>query len=220
MTPGRPGSVGAAPRAVDRALAFFAATRAQTLAALAPLSQAQFDFSPAPGRWSVGEVADHLVLAERLYREEVAQLIGLARAGERPYLRRTFAEVNVSPLHLPTAVLSMIETPLGMVTPFIPGPVRAMVTEFPLLRTRNPDRTTPHPRRSGADLRADLSRGLAAVRALIDENDDLDFSAMVSEHPLTGPTTVPQIFHFLALHERRHQGQMERVRRSGQFPPG
>ena len=35
----------------------FAAARADTLALLAPLSQAQLDFAPRPGRWSIGEVA-------------------------------------------------------------------------------------------------------------------------------------------------------------------
>jgi hypothetical protein len=28
------------------------------------LSQAQMDYSPAPGTWSIGEVVDHLILSE------------------------------------------------------------------------------------------------------------------------------------------------------------
>jgi hypothetical protein len=42
---------------------------------------------------------------------------------------------------------------------------------------------------------------------------------MVSQHPLTGPTNVEQIFGFLTLHERRHHVQMERVRINPKFPP-
>ena len=200
------------------ALAAFEQARAVTLGVLEPLSQAQFDFSPGPGRWSVGEVAHHLVLAESLYRGEIAELVALARAGRRPYLKRSFGEVNVAPLHLPVAMLSMMAFPLGIMSRFMPQAVRSVVTEFPLLPTRNPDRATPARGLSGEELRASLARGLEETRTLIAANGDLDFSSMISDHPLTGPTPVPRVLGFLALHERRHQGQMERVRCDPRFP--
>lgn len=203
----------------ERALAPLAAARAQTLAALAPLSQAQFDFSPGSGRWSIGEIAHHLVLAESLYREEIANLVSLARAGRRPYLKRTFDDVNVAPLHLPVPLLSMMAVPFGLMSRFMPEVVRSIVTEFPLLPTRNPDRATPGRGLAAAELRGALASGLEETRALIVANGDLDFLSMISEHPLTGPSTVPQILGFLALHERRHQGQMARVRSDPRCPP-
>ena len=58
-----------------------------------------------------------------------------------------------------------------------------------------------------------------ASRALVASNAAMDFTHMISEHPLTGATNVEQIFRFLTLHERRHHVQMERVRISPQFPP-
>jgi uncharacterized damage-inducible protein DinB len=202
-----------------KTLATLGVTRAQTLAALAPLSQAQFDFSPGTGRWSIGEIAHHLVLAESLYREEIARLVALARAGQRPYLKRTFDDVNVAPLHLPVPVLSLMSVPLGIMSRFMPEIVRSVVTEFPLLPTRNPDRATPGRGLASAELRHALETGLEETRALMTANEDLDFPSMISEHPLTGPSTVPQILGFLALHERRHQGQMARVRSDPRFPP-
>lgn len=196
----------------------FACARALTLAGVWPLSQAQLDFSPRPGRWSVGEIADHLLLAEALYRGEVVQLVELARAGQPTYRRHSFSEVNVAPLHLPDAVLSLMEVPLGFMSRLIPDSVLSVVTEFPILPTRNPDFATPRPRRPAAELKDDLAGSMAKTRAIIESNADLDFGQLVSEHPLTGRTNVAQILTFLARHERRHQGQMEGVRVDPRFP--
>jgi len=203
---------------IERSMASFVASRTQTIAAVTPLSQAQLDFCPRQGSWSIGEIADHLVLAEGLYRGEIAELIELVRKGQRPYIRRSFAEVNVSPLFLPDPMLRMLQMPLGIVSRMIPQAVRSVVTEFPLLPTRNPDIATPRPRRPAGELKRDLVASAEATRGLIERNPGLDYASMVSEHPLTGATNVAQIFGFLALHERRHQQQMERVRRSPRFP--
>jgi uncharacterized damage-inducible protein DinB len=203
---------------IDEALAGLRAVRAQTIAALSSLSQAQLDFSPAAGRWSIGEVTDHLLLSEKLYRGEISRLVALARAGERPYLKRSFADINVAPLFLPTPILSLLETPFSFMSRLIPESVRSLVTELPLLPTGNPDIATPRAGRPGSELRAELARSFRDTRALIDANRDLDFSRMISEHPLTGKSTVPQTLRFLSQHERRHQGQMERVRSNPRFP--
>jgi uncharacterized damage-inducible protein DinB len=196
----------------------FASARALTLAAITPLSQAQLDFSPRPGKWSIGEVVDHVLLAETEYRGEIGRLVDLARAGKPAYIRRSFAEANVSPLFLPDSVLSLLEAPFSLFGRFVPDSVRGLITEMPLLPTRNPDFATPRPRRAAVELKRELAASIAATRDVIAANDDLDFSRLVSEHPLMGRTSVPQILTFLARHERRHQGQMERVRMEPGFP--
>ena len=48
----------------DRSMSHLHATRKQFLDAVAPLSQAQWTFKPAPDRWSVAEVAEHLAATE------------------------------------------------------------------------------------------------------------------------------------------------------------
>jgi hypothetical protein len=202
-----------------RPLAALAETRRRTIAVLEPLSQLQLDFSPRPGRWSVGQIAHHIVLSESIYRDEIARLVALARAGRRPYLRRSFRDVNVAPLFLPTPLFAMMEIPMGIMSRFIPTAVRSFMTEFPLVPTRNPDIATPRHGVPAAELCGALARGMDDTRALIAANADLDFSSMISEHPLTGATAVPDILGFLDLHEKRHQGQMERVRSDSRFPP-
>jgi len=194
--------------------------RAQTLGMTGALSQGQLDFAPRTGVWSIGEILDHLVLAEALYRGEIARLIELARAGRRPYLRRTFDEINVAPMYVPTIVLSLFSTPIAIMSRTMPDSVRRLLTEFPLVPTRNPDLATPRRHRPAAALQSDLRQSLADTRALLATNRDLQFDRMISEHPLTGATSVPQMLGFLALHERRHQGQIDRVRRQRSFPAG
>jgi uncharacterized damage-inducible protein DinB len=195
------------------------AARAATLRLVASLNQAQLDFSPRQGQWSAGEVLDHLLLAEAMYRDDIARLIAMKRAGQRPYLRRTFADVNVSPFYLPDVVLPLLTLPLTIANVFMPAFVRDLAIEYAVIPTRNPDRTTPRARRAAAALRAELLTSQAYLRELLSANADLDFTEMVSEHPLTGPNDVPAMLAFLARHERRHQGQIARLKAHPRFPP-
>lgn len=196
----------------------FMAVREASLAQIAPLSQPQLDFSPRPGRWSIGEVADHLRLSELLWRGEIRCLVDLARAGKPAHLRRTFSDINVSPAFVPDAMLSMFEIPFGIMTRFMPDAVAGMLMEFPILPIRNPDVGTPRARRPAAELTADLKAGIDETRRLIEANGDLDFEQMTSSHPLMGTNNVAQILTLLARHERRHHVQMDRVRSEARFP--
>jgi hypothetical protein len=203
---------------IERAFAEFAAARGRTVAIAAPLTQAQLDFSPRAGRWSAGQILDHLLRAEDLYRGEIGRLVDLARAGQRPYIRRTFSEINVSPLFVPDIFLPMFDVPFTIMNRFIPQAVRDFAIENPWLPMRNPTIATPHAGRPGAELRDELVSSLERTRMLLVSNADLDFDRMISEHPLMGVASVPQILAFLARHERRHQTQIERVRTDASFP--
>ena len=201
-----------------RRLNDFASVRAITVASLAPLAQPELDFRSAPGRWSLGEIADHLLLAEQLYRGEIERLVAKARAGEVPYVKYTFADIDVRPLGLPVSVLSFVEAPFGAISRNLPDPLRNFLTLNPLIPARNPSMAAPRPNRPAADLLHELRGAMARTRALIEDNSDLDMSAMKVDHPVTGVTNVSDILLFLARHERRHQRQMEAVRADRRFP--
>ncbi len=203
---------------IERAFAEFAAARGRTVAIAAPLTQSQLDFSPRSGRWSVGEVLDHVMRAEDLYRGEIARLVELARAGARPYIRRSFSEVNVSPLYMPDVFLPMFDIPFSIVNRFIPQAVRDFAIENPFLPMRNPTIATPRAGRPGAELRGQLVSSLEHTRTLLVSNADLPFEQMVSEHPLMGVANVPEILAFLARHERRHHSQIDKVRSDAKYP--
>src|SRR5215471_17338913 len=103
------------------------AVRSRTVAMFQDLSQEQLDNVPQPGQWSVGEQVDHLILAEQVLRRDMAILIERAKAGQTPYLYRSFAEFNARPAFLPACVLSWLEAPLTVFTAVIPAIVREYV---------------------------------------------------------------------------------------------
>ena len=94
--------------------------RQATLALLAPLAQAQLDARPAPGKWSAGEVFDHLVLAEEIQRREIEHLIGLALAGRPTLVRRSVADLDVSVLFIPKPLLPLLSLPFSVANAFVP----------------------------------------------------------------------------------------------------
>src|SRR5947207_1945186 len=138
----------------------FRATRARTLAMAEGLSQAQFDFVPGPNRWSIGEVLDHMLLGERLNREQIARLIQLAREGKRPELILTFSDLNISVVGVPRSFLPLFEAPLTLMNMFVPESLRNYLTRKRLIPFRNRDPTTPHHVLSAAEPRAELGASL------------------------------------------------------------
>lgn len=194
------------------------AARGATERLVAPFSQAQFDFTPRAGAWSIGEVVDHLLRSEDLYRAEIQRLIELKRAGRRPYLRRTFADIDVGPAFIPRGLLPWLETPFTLLSAIVPDRVRDVMTQFPIVPVRNPDLANPRRGRPVDELKAALADSIGQTHTLIVAHAELDYRELVSEHPLTGASNVPQIFRFLALHERRHHSQVERVQADPRFP--
>lgn len=57
----------------DRAMSALHASRKQFLDSIAGLSDQQLDFKPAPDRWSVREVAEHIALSEDLIGQQTIE---------------------------------------------------------------------------------------------------------------------------------------------------
>jgi hypothetical protein len=64
----------------ESALKYLEATKQGVLAATAGLSEAQWNFKPAPDRWSVAEVTEHIAAAEDLLRGMVTENVMKAPA--------------------------------------------------------------------------------------------------------------------------------------------
>ena len=75
-------------------LEMFRLTRAETLRVSAGITQAQSEFAPAPSKWSVGEVLDHLLLAENFYRRIFVRLVELQKSGARPVIRSSGSSIQ------------------------------------------------------------------------------------------------------------------------------
>ena len=68
------------PAEVARARAYLEQTRDGVIAAAQGLSQAQWTFKPAPGRWSAAEIVEHIVRTEELILGPIRQQLAAAPA--------------------------------------------------------------------------------------------------------------------------------------------
>jgi len=59
----------------ERAMSELHATRKQFLDSIAGLSDAQWNFKPSPGVWSVGEVAEHIAISEDMIFKAVTEQV-------------------------------------------------------------------------------------------------------------------------------------------------
>ncbi len=66
----------------DRALQYLETTKKGVLEATKGLSEAQWNFKPAPDRWSVAQVTEHIAAAEDFLRTLAKEKVMLAPAGE------------------------------------------------------------------------------------------------------------------------------------------
>jgi len=66
----------------DKALQYLETTKKGVLEATKGLSEAQWNFKPAPDRWSVAQVMEHIAAAEDFIRGLVKEKVMMAPAGE------------------------------------------------------------------------------------------------------------------------------------------
>jgi hypothetical protein len=66
----------------DRALQYLESTKKGVLEATKGLSDAQWNFKPAPDRWSVAQVMEHIAAAEDFLRTLAKEKVMVAPAGE------------------------------------------------------------------------------------------------------------------------------------------
>ena len=196
---------------VPQQLAAFRQAREETLALAAPLPQDQLDVAPGPGKWSVGEVLDHLTRTDGLYRREIALLVDLARSGRRPQLKRKFADLDAAPAGIPKPWLRFLNIPFTLMSKLMPRSVGESMAANRKVHFRHPEAATPQPGRPAAALLQDLRASYQALESLFTDNPDLDYAAMHHQHPLFGVNNVPQILSFMTGHERRHQAQIRDI---------
>src|SRR5438445_5802447 len=65
----------------DKALHYLETTKKNILEATRGLSEAQWNFKPAPERWSVAQVMEHIAAAEDFIRDLVKEKVMMAPAG-------------------------------------------------------------------------------------------------------------------------------------------
>ncbi len=204
------------------ALARLRSARAQTLAIIQHLTQAQADFTPGAKVWSVGQNVEHLILSENLYRAQMRKLIDLARKAGRQGGKRnidlTFGDIDNSFAFIPRDVIPKLTLPLSVMNLFIPRPVREAMFRFPLIPALNPSASEPAGKQPIAELRSRAVSSLNATGDIFNGKMPLNLGDMTVSHPILGTNNVTQLLDILAAHEARHHIQIRTLLANPLFP--
>jgi hypothetical protein len=136
---------------------------------------------PAPERWSVAEILEHVGGVEERITQMLTQRVTAARTdGLGP-------ERNTQPV-APTVPLD-----------------RILDREAKLVAS---ERSLPHLGLDWATARDTLRTSRASLRALVQKSDGVSHSEPVIEQPIFGPHDVPHWELFLGGHQPRHAAQL------------
>jgi hypothetical protein len=165
-------------------------TRDQVLAESAKLTDAQWTFKAAPDRWSVGEVVQHLALAE-------------------PFLFDTQQKL----LSAPPATTEQLAAAKGkeeMIRKVIPDRTKKVQAPEPLQPT-----TASKMGGQAETVAAFRDRRAKTIDYATNTKDDL--RGRVGDSPL-GPLDGYQWLVFIAAHTERHLAQLKEVKADSRFP--
>jgi hypothetical protein len=154
------------------------------------LDQSQFHFKPGPDRWSIAEIAEHVIVAET----GSGRLLG-GRLTREPTPPEVLAQS--------VGAEARIDARLGLEAPRVPAP------EFVLPKGRW---QTP------AEMVTVFTESRQATIRLL-ATSELDFRAYAFPHAVLGPLDGLQWAYFMARHALRHADQIETIKRLPAFPP-
>lgn len=191
-------SPGDAPRILHAELAEYRRqlrdVRADAEKLVEGLTDSQFNWSPAPGRWSIAECLDHLNNGWRVLDKldrKIASATEQGLRGEGPYRHPLLGRLYVR----------LMEPP-------------------PKIRARSPKAYVPKP---DQPVSAVAPRFLELQEKIIERvvaADGLDLGGIRMSSPISRRfrMSLGQWFAFLAAHERRHVWQAWQVRKHPGFP--
>lgn len=169
------------------------ATRERLLRAVEGLSDEQQRFRPAPDRWSVAQLCEHLSIVEGNVTRLMAKLLGKAEeTGAARAEGAPFAAVSIE---------EFAERSRGVK---LEAPESVRPGDTPVL----------------AHSLAALDGSRAALHALRPRLERADGHALRFPHPTWGPLNLYQWLLFVGAHESRHLSQIEALKAAMNAPPG
>lgn len=197
----------------------FRSTRRRTLELAETLTQAQADFSPSSGRWSPGEILDHLVRTDEVFRDEYDELLERWRKRRGAVsLFRTLSDLDIDLPLVPDSLRVLFDVPSAMAGIFLPRPVRQAIFSSRVVPAKAPKRIEPRPGRPIEDLRRELADHLAYLEGYFAANPSVEWRRLRYYNPLCGFTNLPGMTSFVGSHEKRHQEQLREVLKDKGFP--
>ena len=158
--------------------------RERLLAFLDRVTQGESERRPGRKEWSIGEIAHHLILVEKRYREYMLETIRARREGQ-------FEE---------KAVLSKRTFPLQHA---------ADVTKSG--KGKAPQPVEPSHGMSIGEMREQLRQIRAETKSQLLPYRTQDLGDFWYEHPRLGPMTLYERTRLIGYHELKHLAQMERL---------
>jgi uncharacterized damage-inducible protein DinB len=180
--------------------------REQTLAVLDQVSAAQALWLPPGGKWSIAQIADHLLRSEEMYREQFRRLIEKGSP-----IDISLAELDVGFRGIPGSVIAAVELPMKIFNRFVPHVVRETIIRYPLIAALNPQASAPREGLDPRKLRTDLAASLLETEAFLQAPMPANIHQLTINHPLMGNNSIPQLFSIMIAHEQRHQAQLADV---------
>jgi hypothetical protein len=196
----------------------FREVREKTRTILGQLTTSQAAWSPQPDKWSILQIADHLVRTEEMYLEQFQSLVKMAEEGRGNTMEISLAEVDVGFAAIPREVAPLFELPMRVFNIFVPHVLREAMVRYPIVASLNPRQSKPRENLSLSKLRQDLVRSLDATEEFFAGPLPHNIQDLTVSHPIMGNNTIPQLFRIVIAHEQRHQEQMEGVQAHAKFP--
>jgi uncharacterized damage-inducible protein DinB len=172
----------------DAVVKYLTTTRDQVIAETEKLSDAQWNFKQGPNRWSVGEVVEHLALAENF-----------------------LAEARQKAMDGPPATAEQLAKAKGqdaVILKAIPDRTQKVQAPEPI----QPKQRLGPREKVAAAYRSRRANTLAYAQKTTD-----DLRSRVGDSPL-GPLDAYQWLLFTAAHNERHLGQIREVKADPNFP--
>lgn len=165
------------------------AIKVSILNELDQLSVHQLNFKPTARKWSLLQVAEHLMLAETGSMNYVNKKTLKPDELENYSLKATFR--------------------FWFLKFFLNTPIRIKNRVSPITPTLKPAI-------KDVKLRWEIAR--KALRQFIDKHDDAILKKLVFKHPIAGRINALQMMQFFKLHLNHHIKQMERVKNHRNYP--
>jgi uncharacterized damage-inducible protein DinB len=160
------------------------AARGSVTAAVAGVPEGLRSTRPAPGRWSVAEVLEHLALVDRSFAQRMADAIAEARVA------------GLGPEDRPR-------------NPLPPAIEHRMADRSEAREAREALRPAGGLDAAAAAAELDVARG--AVRQAVSLADGLALGSVSAEHRVFGSLTMYQWVELTAAHEMRHADQIREI---------
>ncbi len=181
--------------------------------------ESALEHSPGPGRWSIAEVAEHLLLTDRYFLRELRTIVKQVQAGQEPTLRRSLEDFPLSFRLVPDALEPYIVMPFSFMTRVAPPMLREVMARNRVVEIDAPPATVPQGLTPSSQLATELEQSLKEIEVFFRQHPHVDFQEIRLEHPILGTPSVMDFLRFLAAHEQRHHKQMwanlEQLKRQG-----